>query len=185
MVSFSRVSSVLCFGCHVVGSTRCSGNSAGLLRCRVTSPGKLSSPLKSLSSLFCGVTALARSWTSLVGFVVRVQRAGFQVSLARVGARSYEFRSTRELQAREEREHAHSRVVLNCPGWTSPTGGWSNQSVGTGQSPACTTFLQGTFMWRKITFTHVLKLLSGLHIYNITTFVILLIHTFLQPFIKV
>ncbi len=58
---------------------------------------------------------LARSWTSLVGFVVRVQRAGFQVSLARVGARSYEFRSTRELQEREERERAHSRVVLNCP----------------------------------------------------------------------
>ncbi len=114
LVSFSRVSSVLCFGCHVVGSTRCSGNSAGLLRCRVTSPGKLSSPLKSLSSLFCGVTALARSWTSLVGFVVRVQRAGFQVSLARVGARSYEFRSTRELQEREESERAHSRVVLNC-----------------------------------------------------------------------
>ncbi len=76
---------------------------AGLLRCRVTSPGKLSSPLKLLSSLFCGVTALARSWTSLVGFAVRVQRAGFQVSLARVGARSYEFRSTRELQEREER----------------------------------------------------------------------------------
>ncbi len=37
----------------------------------------------------------------------------------------------------------------------------------------------------KITFTHVLKLLSGLHIYNITTFVNLLIHTILQPFIKV
>ncbi len=107
--SFSRVSSVLCFGCHVVGFTRCSGNSAGLLRCRVTSPGKLSSPLKSLSSLFCGVTALARSWTSLVGFVVRVQRAGFQVSLARVGARRYEFRSTRELQEREERERALAR----------------------------------------------------------------------------
>ncbi len=95
LASFSRVSSVLCFGCHVVGSARCSGNSAGS-RC-VTSSGKLSPPLKSLSSLFCGVTALARSWTSLVGFVVRVQRAGFQVSLGRVGARSYEFRSTREL----------------------------------------------------------------------------------------
>ncbi len=94
---------VLCFGCHVFSSTRCSGNSAGLLRCRVTSPEKLPSPLKLLSSLFCGVTALARSWTSLVGFVVRVQRAGFQVSLVRVGARSYEFRSTRELQEREEK----------------------------------------------------------------------------------
>ncbi len=37
----------------------------------------------------------------------------------------------------------------------------------------------------KLTFTHVLKLLPGLPIYNITTFVILLIHTFLQPFIQV
>ncbi len=81
----------------------------------VTGKALLSSPLKLLSSLFCGVTALARSWTSLVGFAVRVQRAGFQVSLARVGARSYEFRSTRELQEREESERAHSRVVLNCP----------------------------------------------------------------------
>ncbi len=82
------------------------GNSAGS-RC-VTSSGKLSSPLQSLSSLFCGVTALARSWTSLVGFVVRVQRTGFQVSLARVGARSYEFRSTRESQEREECTHTRA-----------------------------------------------------------------------------
>ncbi len=39
---------VLCFGCHVFSSARCSGNFAGS-RC-VTSPGKLSPPLKSLSS---------------------------------------------------------------------------------------------------------------------------------------
>ncbi len=88
----------------------------------VTSPGKLPSPLKLLSSLFCGVTALARSWTSLVGFVVRVQRAGFQVSLARVGARSYEFRSTRELQEREEKREGASlaRRFKQSVFWTSP-----------------------------------------------------------------
>ncbi len=101
-------------------STRCSGNSAGLLRCRVTSPGKLPSPLKLLSSLFCGVTALARSWTSLVGFVVRVQRAGFQVSLARVGARSYEFRSTRELQEKKREGAPHARRFKQSVFWTSP-----------------------------------------------------------------
>ncbi len=101
MVSFSRVSSVLCFGCPRGLHALLWENSAGS-RC-VTSSGKLSSPLQSLSSLFCGVTALARSWTSLVGFVVRVQRTGFQVSLARVGARSYEFRSTSELQESEEK----------------------------------------------------------------------------------
>ncbi len=116
-------------------SAHCSGNSAGLLRCRVTSPGKLPSPLKLLSSLFCGVTALARSWTSLVGFIVRVQRAGFQVSLARVGARRYEFMSTRELQeGREERargrassfqlsglDAAHRRLIeSDCPYGAEP-----------------------------------------------------------------
>ncbi len=113
-------------------SARCSGNSAG--SCCVTSPGKLSPPLKSLSSLFCGVTALARSWTSVFGFVVRVQRAGFQVSLARVGARSYEFRSTRELQERRERargrassfqlsglDAAHRRLIeSDCPYGAEP-----------------------------------------------------------------
>ncbi len=109
------MSSVLCFGCHVVSSGSFGCSRVETRNCCVTSPGKLSSALKLLSSLFCGVTALARSWTSLVGFVVRVQQAGFQVSLARVGARSYEFRSTRELQEREESEHALSRVVLNCP----------------------------------------------------------------------
>ncbi len=77
----------------------------------VTSPGKLPSPLKLLSSLFCGVTALARSWTSVVGFVVRVQRAGFQVSLYSQ-LRVHEHKRV----AREKREErAHSRVVLNCP----------------------------------------------------------------------
>ncbi len=35
----------------------------------------------------------------------------------------------------QERERAHSRVVLNCPFWTSPTGGWSNQIVRMGRSP--------------------------------------------------
>ncbi len=98
LVSFSRVSSTCCFSPLLQFPRVALGSSAGS-RC-VTSSGKLSSPLQSLSSLFCGVTALARSWTSLVGFVVRVQRTGFQVSLARVGARSYEFRSTRELRAR-------------------------------------------------------------------------------------
>ncbi len=94
----------------------------------------------------------------------------------------------RETRSTRERESARWRVVLNSPIWTPPTGGWSNQSVCMGRSP---THVHGfypryTFSCdEKLTFTHVLKLLLGLHIYNITTFVILLIHTFLQPFIQV
>ncbi len=139
-------------------STHCSGNSAGLLRCRVTSPGKLPSPLKLLSSLFCGVTALARSWTSLVGFVVRVQRAGFQVSLARVGARRYEFRSTRELQEGSERGAPLARRFKQSVFLDIPKGGWSNQSVGTGRSPACTAgFCKAFSMEKRITFDPCIK----------------------------
>ncbi len=132
----------------MVSSARCSGNSAGLLRCRVTSPGKLPSPLKLLSSLFCGVTALARSWTSLVGFVVRVQRAGFQVSLARVGARSYEFRSTRELQERRARARALARRFKLSEFRHRPhTAGPIRASVRGGAPP--TAGFCKAFSWRK------------------------------------
>ncbi len=113
----------------------------------MTSSGKLSSPLQSLSSLFCGVTALARSWTSLVGFVVRVQRTGFQVSLARVGARSYEFRSTRELQERRE-ERARAllrRFKLFGFGHRPQAAGPIRVSVWGGAPPA-RLLLQGIFM---------------------------------------
>ncbi len=110
---------------------------------------------------------------------------------ARVGGRSCESRkrSFEEFQRvkRFKRESAHTGTsFLTVRFWTSPTGGWSNQSVGTGRSPACTaTFARHFHVTKNKLFTHVLKLLSGLHIYNITTFVILLIHTFLQPFIQV
>ncbi len=148
MVSFSRVSSTCCFQSFVTVSTWfprvALGNFAGS-RC-VTSSGKLSSPLKSLSSLFCGVTALARSWTSLVGFVVRVQRTGFQVSLARVGARSYEFRSTRELQERRERARALARrFKLFAFGHRPQAAGPIRVSVRGGAPPA-RLLLQGILM---------------------------------------
>ncbi len=72
LASFSHVSSVLCFGCHVVSSARCSGNSAGS-RC-VTSSGKLSSAIVEF-------VAPLRLWHSLrlppmVGSEVSVQRTG-------------------------------------------------------------------------------------------------------------
>ncbi len=108
---------VLCFGRHVFSS-----GSFGCSRVEtwdgcVTSPGKLSSAIVDF-------VAPLRLWHSLrpppmVGFVVRVQRAGFQVSLARVWARRYEFRSTRELQEGRERAR-RSRVVLNSPFFGHP-----------------------------------------------------------------
>ncbi len=124
---------VLCFGRHVFSS-----GSFGCSRVEtwdgcVTSPGKLSSAIVEF-------VAPLRLWHSLrpppmVGFVVRVQRAGFQVSLARVWARSYEFGSTRELQeGREERargrassfqlsglDAAHRRLIeSDCPYGVEP-----------------------------------------------------------------
>ncbi len=111
---------VLCFGRHVFSS-----GSFGCSRVEtwdgcVTSPGKLSSAIVEF-------VAPLRLWHSLrpppmVGFVVRVQRAGFQVSLARVWARRYEFMSTRELQeGREEKGEARRmRVVLNSPFFGHP-----------------------------------------------------------------
>ncbi len=115
---------------------------------------------------------------------------------ARVGGRSCENgkRSFEELQRVQEsqamfkRERARAkRVVLNCPSLDIAHRRLVQSERRYGAEPRLHGwFLQGTFMWRKITcFTPVLKLLPGLHIYNITTFVILLIHTILQPFIKV
>ncbi len=129
----------------------------------MTSSGKLSSPLKLLSSLFCGVTALARSWTSLV---VRVQRAGFQVSLARVGARRYEFGSTRELQEKKRRGSARrSRVILNSPSfWTSLKAAGPIRASVRGEAPPARLLLQGIFHAMRNNFYPCIKLLSGLHI---------------------
>ncbi len=150
--------------------------------CCVTSPGS-----RVGITVDTAGSAMLRLWHGLgllqmVGFKASVQRTGFQVNLARVGGRS------KRVQEHKKRESACWRVILNSLIWTPPTGGWSNQSVCIGRSP---THVHGfyplyTFSCdEKLTFTHVLKLLLGLHIYNITTFVILLIHTFLHPFIQV
>ncbi len=149
-------------------STHCSGNCAGLLRCRVTSPGKLPSPLKLLSSLFCGVTALARSWTSLVGFVVRVQRAGFQVSLARVGARRYEFRSTRELQEKKREGASLARRFKQSVFWTSLKAAGPIRASVRGGAPPARLLLQGIFHAMRNNFYPCIKTLIRFTHYNIT-----------------
>ncbi len=99
---------------------RCSGNSAGLLRCRVTSPGKL-------SSATVDFVAPLRLWHGLrpppmVGFVERESGGPASRSALRAFERA-EFRSARELQGGRESEHANAPRLFNCPVWTPPTGG--------------------------------------------------------------
>ncbi len=72
--SFSRVSSVLCFGCHVVSSCSFGCSRVETWNCCVTSPGKLSSAVVEF-------VAPLRLWHGLrllpmVGSEVSVQRTG-------------------------------------------------------------------------------------------------------------
>ncbi len=88
---------------------RCSGNSAGLLRCRVTSPGKLSS-------------ATVDSWLRY-GFGTALDPLRWLVWLwessgpaSRSALRAFEraeFRSARELQEGREESARRSRVIFS------------------------------------------------------------------------
>ncbi len=85
------------------------------------------------------------------------------------------------VQESQERREEKGRVVLNSPFfWTSPKAAGPIRASVRGRAPPAR-----LFHGEKNNLISVLKLLPGLHIYNITTFVIVLIHTFLQPFIKV
>ncbi len=96
----------------MVSSARCSGNSAGS-RC-VTSSGKLSSAIVEF-------VAPLRLWHSLrlppmVGSEVSVQRTGaLEGAVAKTGSVASTSSTEFNRVKREEGEHAHSRVVLNCP----------------------------------------------------------------------
>ncbi len=130
-------------------STRCSGNSAGLLRCRVTSPGKLSSAIVE----FVAPLRLWHSLRPINGWFSRRESSG----PARVVGRSRENgkRSFRDVQAmfkrvrapeEEKREGASlARRFKQSVFLDIPKGGWSNQSVGMGRSPACTAVLARHF----------------------------------------
>ncbi len=146
----------------------------------VTSPGKLP-----LWSCWARYSVVLRLWHGLgLLWLVSLWESSGPASRSAFTV-SYEFMSTRELQERRERR-AHSRVVLNCPSLDIAHRRLVQSERRYGAEPRLHGFLarQSCIMSKK-TFTHVLKLLSGLHIYNITTFVIVLIHTILQPFIKV
>ncbi len=121
----------------------------------------------------------------MVGFKASVQRTGarWRAQLRKQEASSgAQERVSREVQESELHTGALFLTVRfgHRPQAAGPI------SVRMGRSPAhVQAFYLLTLCDEKYTFTHVLKLLPGLHIYNSTTFVILLIHTFLQLFIQV
>ncbi len=65
-----------------------------------------------ISSLFCDVTALARSWTSLDGWFQGERPADRRALEGAVAKAGSEFRSTREFQERFERESAHTGALF-------------------------------------------------------------------------
>ncbi len=122
---------------------RCSGNSAGLLRCRVTSPGKL-------SSATVDFVAPLRLWHGLrpppmVGFVERESGGPASRSALRAFERA-EFRSARELQG-EERASTRTRLVFSTVrfGRRPPAADRIRLSVWGGAPPMSMVFLQGIF----------------------------------------
>ncbi len=92
----------------------------------------------------------------MVGFVERESGGPASRSALRAFERA-EFRSARELQ--EGREKARERASsFQLSGLDVPKGGWSNQSVGTGRSPACTAgFCKAFSMEKRITFDPCIK----------------------------
>ncbi len=129
-----------------------------------------SSPLQSLNSL------LRYGFGTVLDFFRWLVPRWASSGPARVGGRSCEngkrsfeeFHRVQESQAmfkREgaprERARALARRFKLSVFWTSPTGGWSNQSVGTGRSPACTAALARHFhVTKRITFDPCIKTLT-------------------------
>ncbi len=148
----------------------------------MTSSGKL-------SSATVDFVAPLRLWHGLrpppmVGFVER--ESGGPASRSALRAFERAVTSSGELQEGRESEHANAPRLFNCPVWTSPkAAGPIRASVRGGAPPARLVFCKAFSMEKRITFDPCIKLLSSLHIYNITTFVIVLIYEILQPFIKV
>ncbi len=150
----------------------------------MTSPGKLSSAIVE----FVAPLRLWHSLRPINGWFSRRESSGPARTLE--GATSEMFKPcSRESERQKKREGASlARRFKQSVFLDIPKGGWSNQSVGTGRSPAFPAgFCKAFFYVRKdnLFVPLLFKLLSCLHIYTITTFVILLIHTILQPFIKV
>ncbi len=129
---------------------RCSGNSAGLLRCRVTSPGKLSS--QSLTSwLRYGFGTVLDPLRWLVS--LRESSGPASRSALRAFERA-EFRSARELQEGREERARRSRVIFSTVrfGRRPPAADRIRLSVWGGAPPMSMVFLQGIFNGEKNNF---------------------------------
>ncbi len=139
LASFSCVSSVLCFGSHVVSSARCSGKLCWLTLRDVIGEALLSSEVVELVILWCygfGTVLDFFGWFRCESPADRLP--------GQPCARSYEFRSTRE---RSASERAHSRVVLNCPSLDIAHRRLVQSERRYGAEPRLHGwFLQGTFM---------------------------------------
>ncbi len=150
----------------------------------VTSPGKLSSAIVE----FVAPLRLWHSLRPINGWFSRRESSGPARVVGRSrenGKRSFdEFHSSRESRERRERAR-HSRVVLNSPFfWTSPKAAGPIRALVRGGAPPARLLLQGIFHAVRNTFYPCIKTLIRFTHYNIT-FVILLIHIILQPFLKV
>ncbi len=171
----SRLSSTCWFG----SSFRVSRGRFGFLRGKPCSSSHVG-----FHVLLCDVTALAVFDSHVCYLSQPVLRRDSSGPSFRRWRASF---VNRKSYKRGSRESARTqRVVLNCPG-LDIAHRWLVQSERRyGAEPrlhGCS--CKALSCDEKLPFTPVLKLLPGLHIYNITTFVILLIHTFLQPFIQV
>ncbi len=138
------------FHALLCSSFRVSRGRFGFLRgklCCVTSPGKLSSALQSLSSLLRDVTALARSWTSSDGWF-RGERPADRRALEGAVAKAGSVASRSYRESRDSRERARTlarRFKLSVFGHRPQAAGPIRASVWGGAPPA-RLLLQGTFM---------------------------------------
>ncbi len=118
------------------------GNSAGSRRCCVTSPGSRVGITELMLGLRCDESVVTLLVLRCYGFGTVLDFFRWLVSRRESsGPASRSTLRTLEGEARESRSTrrervARWRVVLNSPIWTPPTGGWSNQSVCMGRSPA-------------------------------------------------
>ncbi len=142
MVSFSRVSSVLCFGCHVVGS------------CSFGEP--LLRDVTGKALLCCRCSVVLRHWHGpklhkWLVFKVRVQRTGARWRAQLRGVSEMFKPCSRESESQKRRAFRDWRVVFKQSNLALPAGGLSNPIVRMGRSPPpCPGFLGVEFTWSDI-----------------------------------
>ncbi len=115
-----------------------------------------------------------------------MDRRALEGAVAKTGSVASTSSTVQKSQERRELARALARrFKLFAFGHRPQVAGPIRASVRGGAPPARLVFARHFHGEKNNFLISVLKLLPGLHIYNITTFVIVLIHTFLQPFIKV